>query len=205
MFQEQTVIFKKSICWLISLRIEPAPEWGVLRLNHRERHDLRLRADSELSLEEVQGDCMELAVEMIPEGAREFGVKVRCSADGAEQTAVACDCSAQVLKVDFSQSTLDDSIRHHYYQDLNALERLPEDQRVVTAQEAPFALAADEPLKLRIFLDRSVLEVFANDRQCVTQRIYPSRTDSLGIALFSRGGSVHVRSLQAWNLAPSGN
>ncbi len=188
-----------------SLCIEPAPELAVLRLNHRERRDLRLRADSELLLEDVQGDCMELAVEMIPEDVCEFGVKVRCSADGAEQTAVACDCSAQVLKVDFSQSTLDDSIRHYYCQDWSSVERLPEDERVVTAQEAPFVLAADESLKLRIFLDRSVLEVFANDRQCVTQRIYPSRADSLRIALFSRGGSVQVRSLQAWDLAPAGN
>ena len=38
-----------------------------------------------------------------------------------------------------------------------------------------------EPLKLRIFIDRSVVEVFANGRQCMTQRIYPARRDSLGV------------------------
>ena len=58
---------------------------------------------------------------------------------------------------------------------------------MVDAQEAPFELAAGEGLELRIFLDRSVLEVFANGRQCITQRIYSTRADSLGVRLFSKG------------------
>ena len=78
-----------------------------------------------------------------------------------------------------------------------------EDKRVVTAQEAPFELLPGESLKLHIFLDRSVLEVFANGRQCVTQRIYPTRSDSIGVALFSRGRSVDVKSLDAWDMAPA--
>ena len=64
-------------------------------------------------------------------------------------------------------------------------------------------LAPGELLTLRIFLDRSILEVFANRRQCVTQRIYPARTDSIGISLFARGGQARVRSLQSWTLAPA--
>ena len=48
-----------------------------------------------------------------------------------------------------------------------------------------------------------MLEVFANERQCVTQRIYPTRSDSLGVTLFSRGGSVDVKSLDAWDMAPA--
>jgi sucrose-6-phosphate hydrolase SacC (GH32 family) len=73
----------------------------------------------------------------------------------------------------------------------------------VTAQEAPFELHPGEPLCLRIFLDRSILEVFANGRQCVTQPIYPTRPDSLGVTVFARGGSVTVASLDAWDMAPA--
>ena len=73
----------------------------------------------------------------------------------------------------------------------------------VTAQEAPFTLAPGEPLTLRVFLDRSILEVFANRRQCLTQRIYPTRADSLGVALFATGGDATVTSLRAWDMAPS--
>ena len=70
------------------------------------------------------------------------------------------------------------------------------------AQEAPFVLPAGEPLELRIFLDRSVLEVFANRRQCVTHRTYPARGDSLGIRLFTRGAQVKVQSVDIWDMEP---
>ena len=51
-----------------------------------------------------------------------------------------------------------------------------------------------------MFVDRSVIEVFANDRQCLTQRIYPARADSLGVALFSSGGNARCTVLEAWDL-----
>ena len=70
----------------------------------------------------------------------------------------------------------------------------------VYVQRAPLALQPREPLKLRIFIDRSVVEVFANGRQCMTQRIYPARRDSLGVALFSSGGSACCTALDAWDM-----
>jgi beta-fructofuranosidase len=54
---------------------------------------------------------------------------------------------------------------------------------------------------LHVFLDRSIVEVYANERACLTARIYPSRTDSLGVNLFSRDGSARVRALDVWELA----
>ena len=89
--------------------------------------------------------------------------------------------------------------------DPGALDRLPEEKRVVKAQEAPFELSVGETLNLRIFLDHSILEVYANSRQCITQRIYPTRSDSVGISLFSGDGSVNVKSIRAWDMAPANN
>ena len=36
------------------------------------------------------------------------------------------------------------------------------------------------------FIDRSIIEIFANKRQCITQCIYPTREDSTGINFFSK-------------------
>ncbi|HUW20173.1 MAG TPA: glycoside hydrolase family 32 protein [Sedimentisphaerales bacterium] len=186
-----------------TLAIEPVPEIEVLRFNHRKREKIKLGRDSELKLDDVRGDCLELATEIEPGDAKEFGVKVRCSPDGAEQTAVVYEPAAKTLKIDMSKSTLDERIAYIYYRHRGALDRLPEEKRIVKAQEAPFELRRGETLKLRIFLDRSVLEVFANGRQCITQRIYPTRSDSVGVMLFSRGGGVNVRSVEAWDMAPA--
>ena len=154
-------------------------------------------------MEEGRGSCLELEVEMSPEGGREFGVKVRSSPDGAEQTAVLYDATARKLRVNVSRSTLDKGIRYERYRQPEALEMIPGEERTVEIQELPLELAAGESLVLRVFLDGSVLEAFANGRQCITQRIYPTRPDSLGVRLFSRGGGVHVSSFQAWDMAPT--
>jgi hypothetical protein len=79
---------------------------------------------------------------------------------------------------------------------------IPAEKRSATEQVAPFELKPGEPLRLRVFLDRSVLEVYANERQCITQRIYPTRADSLGVTLITRGGSVKVKSLDTWDISP---
>jgi len=76
--------------------------------------------------------------------------------------------------------------------------------KTTRVQVAPLELGAGEPLRLRVFLDRSIIEVYANGRQCVTQRIYPSRPDSVQIRAFCRGGQASVRSVEAWNMAPAG-
>lgn len=186
-----------------NLLMEPAPEIEVLRLNHRQHQNIYLAADSEIALDDIRGDCLELIVEMEPEDARGFGVKVRCSPDELEQTAIVCDPGAKTLKVDVGKSTLDKDVVYRRYHISEVLAKLPEAERTVKAQEAPFQLNQGEPLKLRLFLDRSVLEVFANGRQCVTQRIYPTRSDSLMVRLFSHGSNVKVKSVEAWDLAPA--
>jgi sucrose-6-phosphate hydrolase SacC (GH32 family) len=58
-----------------------------------------------------------------------------------------------------------------------------------------------EVVKLHIFLDHSVVEVFVNGRCYLASRIYPERPDSIGLELFVRSGSVRLRSLDIWHLA----
>jgi len=70
----------------------------------------------------------------------------------------------------------------------------------VKFQEAPLALKPGEPLKLRIYLDKSILEVFANGRQCMTQRIWPVQKDSTGIRLFSTAAGAQATQLESWDL-----
>ena len=183
------------------LQIEPAPELEVLRLDQGGHGPVDLAADSEVPVEGVGGDCLELAVEIDPLEAKEVGLKVLRSPGGEEETAVSWDAEAAVLRVDVSRSSLDREVRYTRYRRLQP--HLTESEQYVTAQEGPFELQPGELLTLRIFLDRSILEVFANSRQCVTQRIYPTRPDSTGVSLFARGGDARVRSLQAWTLAPA--
>ena len=61
-------------------------------------------------------------------------------------------------------------------------------------------LDGSEPLRLRIFLDRSMLEVFANGKQCLTQQVYPSLGESRLIRLQSRGGASRLVKGDVWEM-----
>jgi len=64
---------------------------------------------------------------------------------------------------------------------------------------APFVLKENENLTLRIFLDKTLVEVFANDRQAaLTARRYnPANTYT---RLFAEGGDVKVKKATAWKM-----
>ena len=142
-----------------------------------------LQPDGELAVDGIAGDSLELLVEMESAEASAYGAKVRVSSDGREETSVFYDAKERLLKVDTRRSGPEDAPR--------------------TVEAGPLEVRPGERLKLRIFVDRSVVEVFANDgRQALARRIYPSR-DSVGVRLFSQGGDARIRSLQAWRIAPS--
>ena len=58
----------------------------------------------------------------------------------------------------------------------------------------------DEFLKLRVFVDRSIVEVFVNDKQCIAVRVYPGREDSTGVSVLSQGQGSRIISLDAWQM-----
>lgn len=187
-----------------TMLIEPAEELAMLRRNPRTQEYLVLGSDSEQTLEIARGDCLELSLEVDVQQTRQFGLKVRCSPDGVEQTVITFDPAAKTLSIDTTKSSLSKDIIQPWPHPQAAFHRNAiRDSKDVRVQTAPFELAAGERLELRVFLDRSIIEVYANGRQCVTQRIYPTRSDSQGIVLFSKGGNTIVQSCKAWDMAPA--
>ena len=166
-----------------TLRIEPVGELEVLRRDHKQLGSIQIKPDSSVNLSNISGGCLELGVEFEPSREGIFGVKIRCAPDGAEETLVYYNRDDGSLTLDPAKSSTRDDVSGD------------------SAQRAPLGLAVTDPLKLRIFLDRSVVEVFANGRLCLTKRIYPARPDSLGVAVFADGGSATVRSVDAWTMA----
>jgi beta-fructofuranosidase len=161
-----------------TLGFAPAAELAALRDRHWRWDALQISADQPLG--GVRSDAVEIIAEFDPGGADVFGVDVRCSADGGERTRIAYDRERQWLEIDRSQASAS-----------------PEDQH--DRQGGALTLDEAETLTLRIFVDRSVIEVFANGRMCLTSRVYPL-AESLGVALFAQGGSVDVRSIDIWNM-----
>ena len=69
-------------------------------------------------------------------------------------------------------------------------------------ERAPLMLRAGERLEMTVYLDRSVIEVFANDRQAITRRVFPDGTEYGGSRLFAEGRAVFT-SVQTAAMAPA--
>jgi beta-fructofuranosidase len=165
-----------------TLDIRPAPELARLRGRRYHWQDRDLPPDLPADLPEARGDSLEIVAEFAVGGATEVGLLVRRAPYQEEETCVYYDSRTQQVVVDGSRASL--SAAAHSGE-----------------ARGPLALAPGETVRLHIFLDRSVLEVFANEQICITDRIYPTRPDSLGIALFARGGPARLTALDVWDLA----
>ena len=185
-----------------TMRIVPAPELEALRQNPRRVENIALNDGADAAPAGISGTHLELSAEIDPRDAKEVGLKLFCSPDGKEETAVWYDPAKKVLRVDVSRSTQRDDLCYGelVFTGYNS-KKGSDNKKPVFVAEAPLALNAGEPLKLRAFLDGPMLEVFANDRQCVTQVVYPKSAEASGIKFCARGGNATVRSVEAWDMA----
>lgn len=166
-----------------TLRMDPPEEIERLRYRPKRLEAVEIAAEASVTLPEVRGHSLELIAEFEPTTAQEFGVVVAASPADEEATRIFYDAAGKQLAVDTRRSSLTDGPK--------------------SLEAGPLALADGERLSLRVFVDRSIVEVFANGRQAVMRRIYPTRDDSVSVRLFSRGGPVRVSRLQAWEVSPS--
>lgn len=164
------------------LGIEPAPELKALRGFHHAFEQFYLSAHSGYKLKGVAGDCLEIAAEIALDAQAQFKIAVRCSPDEEEQTIISYDPTQEWLELDTSRSSRDST---------GALAPLG----------GRLTLVPPELLRLHIFIDRSVIEIFANGRACITGRIYPGRSDSLDVVISTPGdGGARISVLDVWEL-----
>ncbi len=186
-----------------TLRMQPVKELETLRGHAKSWNSQTLDDGETKPLEGVAGDACELEIEIEVGAAKQSGLKVRASTSGSPRGIGARDPESEAGRVipRGEEETL-------LYYDADKKELVfdstrsgKEGRKVV--ERAPFVLKPGEPLKLRVFVDKSVVEVFANDRQAIGRRVYPTRSDSLGLVLFANGGGVRFKSVKAWDLMPS--
>jgi beta-fructofuranosidase len=171
---------------LLRLRDDGTPLWSPVPEIESLRCDAttveaRPFGPGESVLEGVRGDSLDLEVEIDPGQAREVALVVRRSADGAQRTRIVLDRSAGTLAIDREKSGAGDGGVH----------------------AAPVALPEGRTLLLRVLVDRSSVEVFAQDGSVVlTDRVYPAPA-SVGVAIEASGGAARLVRLNAWRLAPA--
>ncbi len=184
-----------------ALAVQPAGDLESLRGDHQPVAARVLPANREIVLDGVGGNAVEIAAEFDPQDAQTLELNVLRSPGKEEYTRIAFYRDRGY--VDWERS--DGWTRFQESRDsLIALDttyssELP-DAASRAPEIAPVYVAPDETLQLRVFIDKSVVEVFANGRQCLAVRVYPGREDSLGVSLRAQGADAALRSLDLWQM-----
>lgn len=154
---------------------KPVEELKLLRKNELCYENVEVN-NEEIELEGIEGDALELSVELEIENAEEFGFKLRCSEDMEQYTLLSYNTTFQKFTLNRNKSG----------KGYGGIRRC--------------SLENKKELKLNIFIDTSSIEIFINDGEEVfTGRIYPDK-ESKKIKLFSNNGSVRINKISMWNL-----
>jgi len=173
------------------LNIEPVKEIEALRGEHIHLESMELPANQEVVLEKVTGNQIEIVAEIAPQPGQTLELNVLRSPNAEELTRILCyrnrgdrvgGKQPAIVSIDTSRSSTLPNVRCR------------------PAESAPVDIGDREPLKLRVFIDRSIVEVFVNGRQCLTTRVYPRREDSVGVSLRATGRNARLNSLDAWQM-----
>lgn len=172
------------------LSFAPVPEVRALR----REHTAAVPADRGLVLAPAaclvgpSGDQLDLEIDLRLDEGGAAEVVVRASdqaSDDAERTVLAIRKRADGVDVrlDRSRSSLDQTVR-------------------LTERAGQVPVPGDGRVRIRVLLDRSVLEIFVNG-QPLSARVYPTRTDALGTMLRvpSDASPLTIERFEAWTMA----
>jgi beta-fructofuranosidase len=156
-----------------NLSVKPAEEMKQLRETALFDAVVSVSAASPDSLGGASGDRLEISCRVISADCEKLGIQFRRSPDGNQLTELVYDFRNGLLRLLRDRSTQAAEIS-------------------VDPCETQLILSENEALDLKIYLDNSVIEVYANDRITLTSRIYPNLERAQGIRVYTDGGSANL-------------
>lgn len=166
------------LVWLENdeLRMAPADELDALTYHHS---CPSVSADGNVKI--ANGAIFRLKATFDMTKSKTAGFRIRADADGKNYTDVYYDRQAKKLVMDTTHSGY---------------------AGWMLKEQAPLALQDGETLKLDLFLDRSVVEVYANEKQAICRRIYPEDPEQ-ATGMWLLGNADALISLDVWDVFPS--
>jgi fructan beta-fructosidase len=174
---------------------QPAPALQALRREAHHQPELEL-ADAEHPLlhDGTQGDCLDVMLELQACTAGSCGLLLRAEPSPAGGTRAA-QGSTLMVGYDADQRTVFvDRSRAGFNPPGDAL--YPQRRQVPVAPPQP-----GQPLRLRVLLDKSSVEVFVAEGQAVLTELYFAPEQHQGLRLFAQGGTARWSPTQVWRLS----
>jgi beta-fructofuranosidase len=159
---------------------QPVPELASLRTDLYELDQLKITGQMNLPGYPPSGGQLELEFDLHPAFGGLSGILLH-DPQSSSQTLIAYDSDSQALLVDTRLACLDSSASG---------------RRV----ECPLPLAAGQTTHIHLFVDNSVIEVFADGWATITARFYPPDPRRLRLAGYSTAQGAELFNLKVWRL-----
>ncbi|KAA3658448.1 MAG: DUF4960 domain-containing protein [Calditrichaeota bacterium] len=160
---------------------QPVPELQALRQNHQRFENIKIASGQSDFLQNIVGNQLEISVEIDPGNSTHTGIKFLRSSGGGEETRLYYDATTKELALDLTNSSANRGVDLGLYR-------------------APIDLQSNGKMKLHIFIDHSIIDVFINNSVTFSKRVYPTLSDSRGVDLFSTGGTATAVSIDVWKI-----
>jgi beta-fructofuranosidase len=201
--QIMTLPRRLSLVGKDSLAIEPAGDIESLRYNHQYVGKTILKANQETVFKNIYGNAIEINAEIDPKKATVIELDVLRSPAKEEYTRILLyrekgfSSGREYFNPLVEQGRI---TRNSIVSIETSNSSILPDVMLRPPESAPVMLKPDEPFKLRVFIDKSVVEVFVNGRQCLAVRVYPGRDDSIGVSIKAQGQAAELNYLDAWQM-----
>lgn len=164
----------------------PAPELTTLRAPGSQQTFSNVNVNGTSLLTTPGSANVEIFATIPSTTASKYGVNIRVSPDRQENTKIYYDAVAKKLVLDKSQTTTSGA----------------DEEKVLLSQDYD-EVAFGKPTTFHIYIDNSIIDVFINEKAAFSARIYPTRSDSRGIELYSEGVTSTFSSVDVWSTSVS--
>lgn len=155
------------------IEIKPYQGLNELRDSEVNFNSLIISESESDYLDDLGSFHYQLDVNINLNGASEFGLVIGKTPDNEEYVTIGYKPIESLWFIDTRNSSLSDLVRRDY-------------------REGVVELDNPQSLKLQVFVDGSVIEVFIDDKYHFTGRYYPTFQNATGIDLFTKGGEASV-------------
>lgn len=163
------------------------PHPALAGLRGREIHFPRARITAGRPLVLSNGrQQVEVKATIYPGDCRKFGFIVGKGLGNKEFTAIYYDYNSNEFVVDQTHSTLRKDIPHG-------------------VSSGKYILSRRSPVDIHLFIDGSVIEVFINNEDAFTTRIFPLYKESDQVELFAEGGHITIEKVAVWEIKNAEN
>lgn len=193
-----TMVYRQTIDEKERIHFTPAGDYASLRYGHVALENIDLPAFEEILLDGIEGKELELEIEF-DEDTPDLEINVLRDPEKEEYTTITF-----YRNKGFADRTKEnfDAIQERY----SAIQ-VDNSHGSVSPAASPrepdikhFPMPADGSLKLHIFIDRSIVEVFANDFSVSMVRTWPVKAESKGISFRALGRPAKISKLDAWRM-----